>query len=117
MSTALRRGWKVVAGACMLLTAIALGSAPAALAAPGRIVDMGAQCRAQYPASAEFLPAEAYLVAPRDAYSWRCRRISISPRGGIVTDLAVDPDGYCTRLGIGHAVVSPTRPPNWECVA
>jgi hypothetical protein len=118
MSTARRRGWIALAGASMMLTGITagFGSVPAALAMPGRIVDMGAQCRAQYPGDADFLPAEAYLVAPRDAYSWRCRRISISPRGGIVTDLAVDPDAYCTRLGIGHAVIS-AIPPNWECIS
>lgn len=120
MSTArIRRGWTAVAAAFMLLTSAAAGfaSAPAALAAPGRLVDMGEQCRAQYPGSADFLPAEAYLVAPRDAYSWRCKRASTSPKGGIVTDLAVDPNAYCSRFNAGHAVISATNPPNWECTS
>ncbi len=118
MSAARRGGRIALAAACLLPAAITalFGSAPVALARPGHIVDMGAQCRAQYPGNADFLPAEAYLVAPRDAYSWRCRRISISPRGGIVADLGVDPDAYCTRLGIGHAVIS-VIPPNWECTS
>lgn len=116
--TTRRRGWRALAAACMLLAGVAagLGAAPAALALPGQLVDMGDQCRAQYPGNAEFLPAMAYLVAPRDAYSWRCKRISTSPRGGIVTDLAVDPNDYCARHGIGHAMISPI-PPNWECIA
>ena len=59
---------------------------PAATANPGQLVDMNAQCAAQYPGGADFRPAEAYLVAPRDAYSWRCKRTSTSPNGGTVTD-------------------------------
>lgn len=102
--------------AAALAAVVAVIAAPTVAAAPGRLVDMGDQCRAEYPADSTFLPAEAYLVAPRDAYSWRCKRISISPKGGIVTDLAVDPNGFCTRHNLGHAVVSAV-PPNWECLA
>jgi len=119
MSTALRYGWIALAVACALLTGVAaaLGSAPAAWAGPGQIVDMMEQCRAEYPGNADFLPAVAYLVAPRDPFSWRCKRISTSPKGGIVTDLGVDPNAYCARHGAGHAIVSVISPPNWECVS
>ena len=112
-----RRRGSIVAVAATLAAVAAVMAAPGATAAPGRLVDMGDQCRAEYPADGAFLPAEAYLVAPRDAYSWRCKRISISPKGGIVTDLAIDPNGFCARHNLGHAVVSVLLPPNWECVA
>lgn len=117
INAAARRGWTALAGGGAVLAGVTLAFsfAPAALAAPGLIVDMGDQCRAQYPGNADFLPAEAYLVAPRDANSWRCKRVSTSPKGGIVTDLAVDPNAYCARHGVGHAIPGAT-PPNWLCV-
>jgi hypothetical protein len=60
-------------------------------------------------------PGEAYLVAPRDAYYWRCKRSSTLPNGGVITDLSVDPGAFCSRYSAGRAVVSVNNPPNWEC--
>ena len=113
----IRRGGTAV-GTVSLLIATAAGflCAPAA-AAPALVVDMAEQCRIQYPGNAQFLPGEAYLVAPRDALSWRCKRVSVSPDGGIIADLSVDPNAWCARLNAGHAVISLTRPPNWQCTA
>lgn len=114
----LKRAVRTAATATLALAALTVGvltgltTLPAAAASPGQSVDMNAQCAAQYPGGADFLPAEAYLVAPRDAYSWRCKRTSTSPNGGTVTDLAVDPNGYCPT---GRATPSATNPPSWEC--
>lgn len=88
-----------------------IGICPTATAAPGQIVDMNAVCSIMYPGNSNFRPATAYQVAPRDAYSWRCQRASTSPNGGIITDLAVNPNVVCP------ARVSPSSPPNWECVS
>jgi hypothetical protein len=115
MSTGRVRRRRTAAGLLLGIAVAGLACPPMASASPGQIVDMAEQCRVQYPRDAQFLPAEAYLVAPRDAFSWRCKRISISPKGGIVADLAVDPNAYCSRLNAGSAVISFTRPPNWEC--
>jgi hypothetical protein len=115
MSTGRVRRRRTAAGLLLGIAAAGLACPPVASASPGRIVDMAEQCREQYPRDAQFLPAEAYLVAPRDAFSWRCKRVSISPKGGIVGDLAVDPNAYCSRLNAGPAVISITHPPNWEC--
>jgi hypothetical protein len=115
MSTGLVRCRRIAAGLLLGIAVVGLACSPVASARPGQIVDMDRQCREQYPRDAQFLPAEAYLVAPRDAFSWRCKRVSISPNGGIVGDLAVDPNAYCSRFNAGPAVISVARPPNWEC--
>lgn len=84
---------------------------PTANATPGEIIDMNTACSNMYPGGADFYPAQAYQVAPLDAYSWRCKRTSTSPNGGIITDLSADPNAVCP------ARVSASSPPNWECTA
>lgn len=88
-----------------------MGACPTAGAAPGQIIDMNAACSSMYPGNADFYPAQAYQVAPLDAYSWRCKRTSTSPNGGIITDLSADPNAVCP------ARVSASSPSNWECTA
>jgi hypothetical protein len=92
-----------VAGAFATALA-ALTVCPTAGAAPGQISNM-------YPGGTDLYPAQAYQVAPRDAYSWRCQRTSTSPNGGVITDLSADPNAVCP------ARVSTNNPPNWECIA
>ncbi len=99
-----------VAGAFATALA-ALTVCPTAGAAPGQIIDMNTACSNMYPGGADFYPAQAYQVAPRDAYSWRCHRTSTSPNGGVITDLSADPNAVCP------ARVSTNNPPNWECIA
>ena len=101
MSTGGVRRRRTAAGLLLGIAVAGLACSPVASASPGQIVDMAEQCREQYPRDAQFLPAEAYLVAPRDAFSWRCKRVSISPKGGIVGDLAVDLNAYCSRINAG----------------
>ncbi len=80
---------------------------------PGQFVDVGAQCAAQYPGVDGFRPGEAYLVAPGDAYSWRCKRVSASRDGGLIADLSVNPNAFCASQ---HAAPIAANPPNWACV-
>ncbi|WP_133066957.1 hypothetical protein [Mycolicibacterium sphagni] len=117
MSAGRVRHGRTPLGAVLLLIVATAGllGAPAAMATHALIVDMAEQCRIQYPGNAQFLPGQAYLVAPRDAFSWRCKRVSVSPDGGIIADLSVDPDAWCSRLNAGRAVISLTSPPNWQC--
>ena len=117
MSIGRFRHGQTTVGAVLLLLGAAAGfvGAPVAMATPALIVDMAEQCRIQYPGNARFLPGQAYLVAPRDAFSWRCKRVSVSPDGGLIADLSVDPNAWCTRLNAGRAVISLTSPPNWQC--
>ncbi|WP_418005007.1 hypothetical protein ACNO8X_08995 [Mycobacterium sp. PDNC021] len=82
------------------------------LGGPGQFVDMGAQCAAQYPGVDGFLQGEAYLVAPGDAYSWRCKRVSASRDGGLIADLSVNPNAFCTSR---RAAPIAANPPNWAC--
>src|SRR6185312_7491880 len=111
MSTGGVRRRRTAAGLLLGIAVAGLACSPVASASPGQIVDMAEQCREQYPRDAQFLPAEAYLAAPRDAFSWRCKRVSISPKGGIVGDLAVDPNAYCSRINADlPSSASPTHP-------
>lgn len=91
---------------------LAVVVAPHALAAPNRgdTVDMGIACRDQYPAANGFSYGQAYLVSPRDAYSWRCKQVSAS--GGVIADLPVNPNAYCSPLGARPA---PDGSDNWIC--
>lgn len=97
-----------VAGAFTTALA-ALSVFPTAAAAPGQIIDMNTACSNMYPGGAGFYPAQAYQVAPGDAYSWRCKRASTSPNGGVITDLTADPNAVCP------ARVSASNPTSWEC--
>jgi hypothetical protein len=85
-----------------------------AVATPGQVIDqfqVAALCSSQYPETPTYRAGEAYLVAPRDAYSWRCQRVSTSASGGTITDLPVDPTTLCT----GPAEPIPATP-NWRCI-
>src|SRR6476659_4482987 len=115
MSTGGDRRQRTAAGLLLGIAVAGLAYSPVASASPGQIGDMAEQCREQYPRDAQFLPAEAYLVAPRDAFSWGGKRLSIAPKGGSVGDLAVGPTAYCSRINAAPAVISITHPPDWEC--
>jgi hypothetical protein len=97
---------------CAAAVTISLAGAAPAVAAPnpGDTVVMAAQCRNQYPAADGFSAGQAYLVAPRDAFSWRCKRVSAS--GGVIAELPVDPNAYCFPLG---AKPAPDGSENWIC--
>jgi hypothetical protein len=71
-----------------------------------------AQCRNQYPAADGFLDGQAYLVAPRDAYSWRCKRVF--PTGGLIAELSVNPTAYCAPY---TATPANNGTPDWNCTA
>lgn len=87
--------------------AVALAAAPHAAASP-TFVDMGIACHDQYPAADGFSNGQAYLVAPSDAYSWRCKQVSTS--GGVITDLPVNPNAYCSG-----ARPAPDGSEKWIC--
>lgn len=106
-----RRPRRFSAVAVCAAALVLMGAYPNASAAPGQLIDMNLACSMMYPGNADFRPATAYQVAPRDAYSWRCQRTSTSPNGGIITDLSADPNAVCP------ARVSPSNPPQWECTA
>ncbi len=90
---------------------------PVAAANPGdTAINVDDQCQNQYPGGQTFLDATAYVVAPGDAYSWRCQQSSNLAGGGMVSNLAVDPGAYCTRLHLGAPiVVDPSSPGGWVC--
>lgn len=102
--------------AVLIAAASLIGAAPAA-ANPGRgtTVDMNAQCAAQYPAADGYNPGQAYQVAPRDSYSWRCQRVSKLSDGGIIVELPVDPAAYCAPLSANPAPAGSPNWPNWIC--
>jgi hypothetical protein len=98
-------------------SAVACLCAPMAAANPNDIpVNVDAQCRDQYPGGQTFQDATAYVIAPGDAYSWRCQQSSKLPGGGQVSNLAVDPGAYCTRLHLGAPVINDASSPGgWAC--
>ncbi|MFI6225304.1 hypothetical protein ACIBEH_32495 [Nocardia salmonicida] len=80
------------------------------------VVDIAVQCAAQYPGSLTAAPATALLVAPGDAYSWRCEQRSKIPGGGLISNLPVDVNAYCGTRGLGHAVPVDFQDPfSWKC--
>jgi len=99
------------AAACVAVTLVVAPYADAA-PNPGDTVDMGTACRTQYPAADGFSNGQAYLVSPRDAYSWRGKRVSAS--GGVIADLPVNPNAYCSPLGARPA---PNGSETWTCSA
>ncbi|MCV7270213.1 hypothetical protein H7J62_00005 [Mycobacterium tuberculosis variant bovis] len=103
---------KVTRAAALLLAACGTAVSMATAAAdPGDTpIDMRDLCRSQYPGNNTFQDATPYVVAPGDAYSWRCKQSSTA--GGVVSNLAVDPNVYCTRLSLGTAIVSAG---SWVC--
>lgn len=106
-----RRQLAAAASSVCFVALALVGVCPSASADPGQPVDMNSACGLMYPKTSDFLPATAYQVAPRDAYSWRCQRTSISPNGGVVTDLSADPNVVCP------ARMSSSSPSQWECTA
>ncbi|WP_280247616.1 hypothetical protein [Nocardia abscessus] len=103
------------------IAAVSLALAAMAFTAPHAsaeetAVDITAQCAAQYPASLTAAPATALLVAPGDAYSWRCEQRSRLPGGGLISNLPVDINAYCGARGLGHAApVDFQDPYSWKC--
>ena len=95
--------------------AISVVAAPDALAA-GPAVSISEQCHDQYPASPELGRGTEYLVAPSDAYSWRCQQVSTLPGGGVVGNLPVDVAAWCASRGLPAAVaLNDADPHSWHC--
>lgn len=95
----------------LALTAAGLAvviATPAAATPNG--VDFNIACRDQYSAADGFSNGQAYLVSPRDAYSWRCKQVSTS--GGVIADLPVNPNAFCSPLS---AKPAPDGSENWIC--
>lgn len=78
---------------------------------------MDALCQAQYPGrNTPFNDGSAYIVAPGDAYSWRCQQTSRSGAGAI-SNLGINPAAYCSmspNLG-GPVLKNPGSPDGWVC--
>jgi hypothetical protein len=110
LKTGTARRWLLIsAGATIGAVLPLIAAAPNAYASSG-IADQA--CQAQYPANGNFDAGHAYLMAPGDASSWRCKQTSTLPGGGAISSLPVDIPGYCTHLG-QQAV--PSTPPDWAC--
>ena|ERR1700752_2729520 len=93
----------------------ALLMAPTSLASPagspGDVVVIQLQCQKQYRGDTEFQAGVAYQVPPSDAYSWRCKRPSVSPSGGTIVDLPVYPGRGCLS-GRAHPIEGTS---DWAC--
>lgn len=76
-------------------------------------VVMNEVCRTQYPGGPSVADGTAYLVAPGDATSWRCKQDSTVPGGGVVANLTPDVAAYCARQGWGPAHPGPGN--SWVC--
>lgn len=110
ISTGIARRWLLISAGAMIGAVLPLVvSAPSAYASSG-VADLA--CQAQYPANGNFDVGHAYLVAPGDASSWRCKQTSTLPGGGAISSLPVDVFGYCAQLGQQAA---PIAPPDWAC--
>ncbi|MGN2642502.1 hypothetical protein ACTD5D_41275 [Nocardia takedensis] len=60
--------------------------------------------------------ATPILIAPGDAYSWRCEQRSKLPGGGLISNLPVDANTYCVARNLGYAVpLDPQDPDSWRC--
>lgn len=96
----------LVAAGCIGI-GMALPLSPVAIAGPGQAgqVDMNDQCQRQYPGTDGFGVGQAYQVAPRDAYSWRCARVGLS------ADFPVNVAAYCAPLRATPA----SDGQNWIC--
>lgn len=90
-------------------------SAPNAVA-QGPAVMIDQQCRDQYPDSPELGWGTPYLVAPSDAYSWRCQQVSTLPGGGVIGNLPVDIAAWCAARGLPPAeAINDADPYSWRC--
>ncbi|MHA3021796.1 hypothetical protein ACXPWS_16285 [Mycobacterium sp. BMJ-28] len=78
-------------------------------------IDPNAQCAYQYPADGAFQAGSAYVVAPGDAFSWRCQRVSRAPGGGIIADLGVDLANFCARQGGAPVIANRADAFSWSC--
>lgn len=111
MKIARRRACRGIVVSAVAASCVGIGMtlplSSVAIADPGRPgqVDMNDQCRRQYPGVDGFGVGQAYQVAPRDAYSWRCARVGLS------ADLPVNVAAYCMPL---QAQPAPDGL-NWEC--
>lgn len=90
--------------------AFTLGLIPA-YAGTGVVMDD--VCSTQYPGSPSAAQGTAYLVAPGDATSWRCKQESTVPGGGVVANLTPNVDAYCSNQGWGPAHPGPGN--SWAC--
>lgn len=110
LRTGVVRRWLLIPVGAMIGAVLPLGvPAPSAYASSG-VADLA--CQAQYPSNGNFDAGHAYLVAPGDASSWRCKQTSTLPGGGAISSLPVDIFGYCAQLGQQAASISP---PDWAC--
>lgn len=108
-------------GIATLSVAALLGAAPLAVAHADDTgihqPQMDALCQAQYPGrNTPFNDGSAYVVAPGDAYSWRCQQTSRSGAGAI-SNLGINPAAYCSMLpNLGRPVpINPGSPDGWVC--
>lgn len=79
---------------------------------------MNALCAAQYRgANTAYYDGTAYLTAPGDASSWRCKQESRSPGGGALSNLGIDPAAYCSIAPGGGVpnLVNPGSAQGWVC--
>ncbi|EHB45876.1 hypothetical protein MycrhDRAFT_6354 [Mycolicibacterium rhodesiae JS60] len=107
-----RRAHALMLAAAAVTTSLVVAAPAVAAPNPGDPVVMGTQCSNQYPAIDGFSAGQAYLVAPRDAFSWRCKRVSAS--GGVIAELPVDPNAYCYPHS---AKPAPDGSENWICTS
>ncbi|MEV0711586.1 hypothetical protein [Nocardia aurea] len=104
-----------LSGVCLLAMWL-ISAAPATAAETA--VDLGTQCATQYPDTPTMFAATPTLVAPGNAYSWRCEQRLKLPGGGVIANLPVDAGRYCADHGLGHAVVLDSDDPqSWRCRA
>ena len=82
---------------------------------PIGIAAANAQCAFQYPADGVFQAGSAYVIAPGDAYSWRCQRFAKTPGGGAISDLGLDLSNFCARQGATAAIVDVANAYGWMC--
>ena len=79
-------------------------------------LDLHAQCATQYPETSHAYAGRPVLIAPGNAYSWRCEQPSKLPGGGLLSSLFLDTDAFCANNHLGHALALDTdNPHSWVC--
>lgn len=110
-----RRGMTTVLCTAALALAFPLPTANAA-DAPIHQLEMDALCGAQYPGNNIYRDGTAYVVAPGDAYSWRCQQTSLN--GGAISNLGIDPGAFCSMPPPNRGepvLVNPGSSDGWVC--
>lgn len=111
-----RRWLRGVATTVSATSLLLICLAPAAYAADTAIHQdqMNELCRVQYPAAGIYGDGFAYVVAPGDAFSWRCQQPSPS---GALSNLGIDPAAFC-RMPPGYGaptLINPGSSGGWVC--